>query len=302
MARKGDPVFPMNVAVSCSDPRVQLPTVVNFSGGEASKVFSFTVASDLSAQGQKDAAIVLSPDTGAPLSLRFTISDTSASALSINTLSSKVIAGQPAILRISRNAVSSASLAVVVATLHGQQSATIPGNQSFVDVPVLVPESSGATLFVNASANWHTPASTSLNVEQAAGFGSWAASHGLSGANAEPLAAPHGDRVPNLLKYAFNLAPGEQAMAMTHDSGTKGMPAISKLASALRVEFVRRKDPQAGIVYKVMHSTALHSGWNEVTGNATVTSIDETWERVVVDIPVQAETRQAFGRVSVSLP
>ena len=301
MARKGDPVFPMNVAVSCSDPRVQLPTVVSFSGGEASKVFSFTVASDLTAQGQKDAAILLSPDSGAPLSLRFTISDTSAAALSINVLTSKVVAGQSATLRISRNAASSAPLSIVLATLYGQQATTIPGNQAFVDVSVLVPEGVGTTLFVNASANWHTPVSTSISVEQASGFNSWATSHGLSGPNAEPLAAPHGDGVPNLLRYAFNLAPTDRATAMTHGSGTKGMPAVSKLSSSLRVEFVRRKNSQAGLVYKVMHSTGLHSGWSEVTGNSTVTPVDDTWERVVVDIPVDTGTRQAFGRVSVTI-
>jgi hypothetical protein len=301
MTRKGDPVFPLNVSVSCSDPRVQLPAVVTFTGGEASKTFSFTVTYDLTAQGQKDAVIVLSPDSGAALSLRFTISDTSASALSINVPSSNVVAGQSATLRISRNAASSTPLGIVLTTLYGQQAATIPSNQTFVDVSVLVPQGAGTTLFINASANWHAPASTSLSVEQASGFNSWAASHGLSGPNAEPLAAPQGDGVPNMLKYAFNLAPSDRVTTMTHVSGTKGMPAISKLATGLRVEFVRRKNSQAGLVYKVMHSTALHSGWNEVTGNSTVTPIDDTWERVVVDVPVDQGIRQAFARVSVTM-
>jgi formylglycine-generating enzyme required for sulfatase activity len=301
MSRKGDPVFPMNVLVSCDDSRVQLPASVTFAGGEATKTFAFSVAADLLAYGQKEATITLSPDTGTSLALSLTISDTSSSVLSIEILSGKVIAGQPATLRISRNAAASAPLGVVVATPQGQQVETIPGSQSHVDVTINVPTGAGNTLLVNASADWHAPASASLNVEQVSGFAAWAASHGLGGTDAAPAATPIGDGIPNYLKYAFNLAPAEQATSIGHIFTTKGLPVVGKLAQALRVEYIRLKSSQGGPVYKVLHSNGLNGNWAEFAGQATITSIDDKWENVVAVIPVSAGAK-AFARVSVSMP
>jgi hypothetical protein len=205
MSRKGDPVFPMNVSVSCDDPRVQLPSSVTFAGGEVTKTFAFSVAADLLSQGKKVAKIILSPDLGIALALSFTISDTSASTLSIEILSGKVIAGQSATLRISRNAAASAPLGVVVVTPQGSQIETIPVSQSYVDMTIDVPIGTGNAFLVNASADWYTPTSVSLNVEQAAGYAAWATTY--AGAQSANLDWDK-DGVSNGVEFFMDAAPG----------------------------------------------------------------------------------------------
>ena len=304
ISRKGDPVFPMNVSVSCDDSRVQLPASVTFAGGEATKTFAFNVAADLLAHGQREATIMLSPDAGTPLALSLTISDPSASALSIEILSGKAVAGQPATLRILRNAATSVPLGVVVATPQGQQVETIPGSQSHVDVTINVPTDSGSTLLVNASADWHAPASATLNVEQASGFASWAASHGLAGADATPVAIPNGDGIPNLVKYALLMTPGQ--------NGSSGLPRAAMTGPSgnrsLTLSF--RRDPSRNDISIVVEAqNELAAAWSEIarstkgagfTGLATVSEFveaDGVKSVTVQDIQVNASRR--FMRIRV---
>lgn len=302
MSRKGDPVFPMEVAVSSNDPRIQLPSMITFAGGEAVKTVSFTISTDAIAQGWKDAAIQLSPDIGDDITLRFTVSDTSPSALSMELRGTNVVAGQAAVLRIYRNNLSSEPLGLTVTTAYGQKNTAIPANHEYVDVSVSVPSDVGASLSVHAWADWHEPASVTLNVDQGSGYAAWAGYHGLSGTDAGPTAAPNGDGIANLLKYAFNLAPFEQATVMSQESPMKGMPAVTKLPNALRVVFLRRKAEAANLVYRVMRSSSLDSGWSEASGQITVTAIDNTWELAVIDIPTPPGATEGFVRVAVSMP
>ena len=132
-----------------------------------------------------------------------------------------------------------------------------------------------------------------------------AASSTLTGPAALPAAIPFGDGVENLLKYAFNMnLAGPDARSMTAGTGTAGLPAFALVgtgaATEIRMEFLRRKG--SGLIYTAKHSTDL-TAFAPMTGTTTVTSINDQWERVLVQEPCNpATTPRSFGIVEVSLP
>ena len=102
--------------------------------------------------------------------------------------------------------------------------------------------------------------------------------------NAADTAAPYGDGVPNLVKYALNLDPqGADATPMTA-TGTKGLPLVGKDATGkyLTLTFVRRQAATApGVSYLVEFANALNSPTGFATNPAAtsaVTTLDATWE------------------------
>jgi hypothetical protein len=142
-------------------------------------------------------------------------------------------------------------------------------------------------------------------------FNSWTSSAGLSGAAADPLATPHNDGVPNLLKYAFNLdGSGPDTRVLTAGSGTEGLPLITlspngaapagmaqaATAPTLHFEFIRRKN--SGLTYTPLKSPDLNA-WVGLSATPTVTSIDTNNERVVIDEPCDSSQTAVFGRVQV---
>ncbi len=143
----------------------------------------------------------------------------------------------------------------------------------------------------------------------APGFGTWSSSFGLSGPNAQPGANPTQDGIPNLLKYAFNLAPNASiqgvARHVTPGSGTSGLPSMQTTGPAnarrLRLEYVRRRNA-TDLTYTVQFGSGLTpDDWSAATGTPTVTIIDATWERVVIEDTVTSSTSdRRFGRVQVS--
>jgi hypothetical protein len=132
-------------------------------------------------------------------------------------------------------------------------------------------------------------------------FADWAAAYGLSGANT----IARGDGVPNLLKYAFNLAPSSaDARILQSGTGTAGLPRFALTGSASQrtftVEYLRRKN--SGLVYAPkVSSNMVH--YSLMSGSISVTSIDADWERVTQSMAVNpALTPRLFGRVEVLLP
>lgn len=136
-------------------------------------------------------------------------------------------------------------------------------------------------------------------------YESWAGSGGLSGAAANANAIPFNDAVSNLLKYAFNMNPnGPDHHTLVPGSGTAGLPAISMNLNSpipyFRVEFLRRK--ASGLVYTPKLSTNLVD-FDRLTGTTTVSSIDDDWERVIIQLPCNpVNTPKLFARVEVTLP
>ena len=131
----------------------------------------------------------------------------------------------------------------------------------------------------------------------------------LDPAFTKPDGVPARDGVPNLLKYAFNLlgsGPGQAASlgipctTSATPSGNVGLPACAVDGSGhLTLCYIRRK--AAAISYAIEYSNK--PGVDPWAVNAdtteTVSSIDDTWERVVVTDSI-ARAASRFIRVRVS--
>ena len=143
------------------------------------------------------------------------------------------------------------------------------------------------------------PNATLLSYQQ------WAESVPLAGAEAQVLATPRGDGVPNLLKYAFNLnGTVGDVRQLTPGTGTSGLPSIRRAgsgpASTLIVEYLRRRN--SGLIYTPQRSSTL-GGFTPLTGITTATAIDGFWERVVVEEPLGSNPPSSlFASVKVQLP
>ncbi|MCX6866639.1 MAG: hypothetical protein NTV46_10565 [Verrucomicrobia bacterium] len=115
-----------------------------------------------------------------------------------------------------------------------------------------------------------------------------------------PTQTPQNDGVTNLAKFAFNMdaTKPDVRMLIAGHGDTIGLPCGSMVSGKLRIEYIRRKFVDAtnpGISYTPQFSSDLGT-WLDATAPAG-TSIDSTWERVVVDDPLGGNQR--FGRVKV---
>ena len=122
-----------------------------------------------------------------------------------------------------------------------------------------------------------------------------------------PAADPEGDSVANLLEFAFNLQPRiADRSVIVAGAGTSGPPLVRletiNNQKVLTIEFVRRRAAGSpGITYHAEFNGDLTTaGWSE-TGTATVTQIDDTWERVKVTDSAINQTKR-FGRIRVTMP
>ena len=138
-------------------------------------------------------------------------------------------------------------------------------------------------------------------------FADWTDAVGLTGSDAAPDAAPHGDGVANLLKYAFNMnGAGPDAKILGSGSGISGLPVFALVHDGpshyLRVEFLRRIG--GGLIYTPQKSTSLSpSSWLPLTDTPSVLPISADWERVIYEEPYDpVTTPECFGRVEVTLP
>ncbi len=126
---------------------------------------------------------------------------------------------------------------------------------------------------------------------------------GLSGNDALPLATPHNDRVPNVLKFAFNMNLSKSDTHTLSSGGNSGLPTIDIVGEGqnqtLQLEYIRRKN--SGLTYVPEYSTTLApQSYIAITGPETVTEIDDSFERVRVEIPIDYDSSVSyFGRVRV---
>ncbi len=138
-------------------------------------------------------------------------------------------------------------------------------------------DSLAATVTVN------TPAQTPLQT--------WAANHGLTGPDAEANATPHGDGVPNLVKFALGL-PGNSPAAPS------ALPtaALVPVTAELEFQFHRATDD---VRYVVESSTTLApDSWTEEYTIEKNTDPGSVGENILVDIPMGTDTRK-FLRLRV---
>jgi hypothetical protein len=117
-------------------------------------------------------------------------------------------------------------------------------------------------------------------------FEDWAVQHGMP-ANVSPDEAPHGDGVPLLLKFAFNLDPGRSdRRILTRDSGVAGLPLVTyeKKPGAdgrsFRIEYLRRVNSK--VTYRAVRAPAPGGPYQPVDFDQfDVTPVNGAWERVV---------------------
>jgi hypothetical protein len=132
-------------------------------------------------------------------------------------------------------------------------------------------------------------------------FEAWAASApGIPSGFTKAEDAPHGDGVANLLKYAFNLDTDRADARGLAAGGTVGLPKIDLVSGTpakLRLEYLRRKD--SGLTYIPQFGTRLND-FATMTETPVITSIDDTWERAVIEKTITGDT--GFARVKVNSP
>ena len=108
--------------------------------------------------------------------------------------------------------------------------------------------------------------------------------------------------VSNLMEFAFNMSPTAPGGPTTlkPGSGTSGMPSVSVITPAtptLRIEYLRRKN--SGLNYKVKFSDDLVT-WEDAVATPTPTSINTSWDRMVMPDTTGSGRKKRFARVEVN--
>ncbi len=117
-------------------------------------------------------------------------------------------------------------------------------------------------------------------------FEDWAVQHGMP-QDISPDHAPHGDGIPLLLKFAFNLDPSRpDHQIMKRDSGLAGLPLVTfekkpgSNEKSFRIEHVRRRYTK--VTYRAVRSLAPDGPYQSINfSQLDVTPINGDWERVV---------------------
>jgi hypothetical protein len=140
-----------------------------------------------------------------------------------------------------------------------------------------------------------------ISVTGTGGYPAWAYGQVFTSGQADLMQDDDADGSSNLLEYAFNTQPGSpDARALTTGTGTSGLPLITRVGSVLRIEFLRRKTTtNSGLTYEPQFNDTLADPWTTSTATPTITPIDDTWERVLIEDDQPAATKR-FARVRVS--
>ncbi|MCX6879010.1 MAG: choice-of-anchor D domain-containing protein, partial [Verrucomicrobia bacterium] len=190
-------------------------------------------------------------------------------------------------------------------TLGSLGATTLAPNTSTTFSVTFEPGAAGsrtAALHLASNDADENPFDISLTGTGITAFQGWMTAAGVPPDQAGPEQMPQGDGIPNLLKFAFNMDPTKPDVRVltVGADGTAGLPGGAVVGGVFRIEFLRRKAlTNPGITYQTEFSSNLVS-WVDLTLFAVATSIDETWERVVVDDPYSWVSKR-FGRMKVVL-
>ncbi len=189
----------------------------------------------------------------------------------------------------------------------GTGTTTLPAGATTTLTVTFTPAAGGsrtATLYVWTQTGEDNAILLPIRLEGRVGaltpYEAWAASVGFTGANSGPNETYRGDGVKNLLKFAFNTVTDRPDVSVMAMGGTGGLPRVSIAPGSprkIRFEYVRRKS--GAITYIPQIATTL-TDFVPASATPVVTSIDSTWERVVIE--QDASTMRAFGRVRVEIP
>lgn len=316
LTRLGDPVFAQQLSVAVNDPRVLVPSLVSFAPGESVKLVAFEVAPDMLTQGNSSVTVQIQSENSSQASLTVLVRDNSIPSLSVAVVAGELKSGETVTLRITRSGNKAIALPVglggdAITGLGMPNTITLPEGEEFTDYQLVLPTvAAESTYLLEASADWYSPTEEELRVEpgdSGRAYDVWTASAGLIGTDSEPIATPMGDGVTNLLKFAFNMdgTQVDQSHLAYGLSKTSGLPAMALInvgeGKVLSVEYVRRKaSTNPGVVYTVEFGSKLDD-WVSSTASEEITSIDDLWERVIVNDVVPVGSVPRFGRVKVGL-
>jgi len=313
---------PAATTVLSSGSNTTLSCAVNAAGVPPAAVLSYqwyqgTAGITTTAVGTNSASYTtpaLSSDTNYWVKVSSTLST---STVTVNSTASAIIMAVPAALTtqpssVTINSGTTTTLSVVASGTapltyqwyqgaSGTTTSPVGSNSASYITPALT-TSTNYWVKVTNSANPTGASSTTAAVTVRNQFDSWMNATGaaLPANLIGPLDIPRGDGVSNLLKFACNLNPNiSDCRRLTVGSGnTAGLPASAMVAGKLRLEFIRRKSTTTpGITYTPQFGSDP-SIWTNATSPAA-TSIDTTWERVVVDDPAPTGAKR-FGRVAVT--
>lgn len=185
-------------------------------------------------------------------------------------------------------------------------TATLAAGASTTVTVTFTPATNGtrtATFYVWTKTGDDVPVVFPIELEGRVGalspYDAWAATVGFTGAHSGPGDIFRNDGVKNLLKFAFNTVTDRPDVSVMAAGGTGGLPRVTTVAGTppkIRFEYVRRKDGAA--TYTPQYGTTL-GDFIPTTASPVVTSIDATWERVVIE--QNTTGGKAFGRVKVDV-
>lgn len=209
--------------------------------------------------------------------------------------------------------------------LDGEPIVSLSGDAGFTlstlpDTPIEVGENSSFQIIFDPASEGEFAAEVTLEsndlehptysfairgggLSQSEVFAQSVAEAGLENDLAAEDAMPFGDGVTNLAKFAFgmNLAAAD---VRKHVPGTEtgGLPAVTLVEEGLRIEYLRRKG--GGLIYTTyLSSTLKPDSWQASESAATVSSVNELWERVVqIEEVSPEEARRLFVLVTVRWP
>ncbi|WP_395737125.1 hypothetical protein [Prosthecobacter sp.] len=150
-------------------------------------------------------------------------------------------------------------------------------------------------------------ADSQITITGTAGYPAWASTQLFPSGKFGPDQDEDGDGLSNLLEYAFSLNPAAaNSSFVITDTYSGSPPAVSLLSSPSRrlsITFLRRKAASnSGLTYSAQFCDTLLAtgtgGWTDATGTPVITSIDDTWELVVIEDTTLNAARR-FGRVKI---
>ncbi len=144
-----------------------------------------------------------------------------------------------------------------------------------------------------------------LDLTWLSGFQTWASSYALPGNTTLTAGDADADGLNLIIEYAFGLNPTLATRKLLDASNTPALPLVTPTGTTpatrfLQVEYLRRKNPSAyGLTYTPQFGASTTT-FLDATTPETVTSVDATWERVLVKDAIAPATRR-FGRVKITL-
>ena len=145
-----------------------------------------------------------------------------------------------------------------------------------------------------------------LNSSGIPDYETWATASGLAPEKQKHDASPSGDGTTNLMKFAFNLdASRPDVHRMAPGTGTSGLPSVRMIDApggrTFRIEYLQRRN--SGLIYVPLVSQSLRPGsFSARSGVRTVLPVDEGWDRVIVEMPVESSVERLFGVVNIIEP